>query len=314
MKTYGEWLALMRPDDGLGGGGAAIQHRSDDPGEILDDSDFAAEAPEFEVAPAVGNQPDPWEGFDDDARAVAEAKGWKSPAEMAKSYKELETHLGKRDAEKDEELEALRRDLAATQQAIQGLGQQGGQQQPPADRAAAVEELFAPIDYRALDEASGGDTATAIAIYHEQVSMPRMRQALTLLGEEILENVQGQVGGVSQKVDRIGGTLSYQEQARQIARQHPRRFQQYQEDVVREMKGDPSLADRNDGMLIAFNRVLARKVAEEDAAGRAGDEGEALIGGATPNGRGGRRPERDIDAEIRAGIESAMPFAGQDFL
>ncbi len=301
-------------DDGFGGSGtSALVPRDGD--EILDDPGYSG-GDEFEIDPSLtvpagdgmgGGAPaatpaDPWAGFDDEDRRLADAKGWKTPAEMSKAYRNAESLIGSRDTEAEQRARAAETRAAALE--AQMLSQQGAQPQgaggAPAD---AFAEIFQPIDYDELERVGNGDPKQMMAIYHEQVMMPQVRKGMAQLAQEMLGHVDQTVGGRVAPLEQGLGRISVRDQAQELAREYPQDFGRLRDQVRERLTRDADLRQRPDGMRIAFNDALARDYRERTQRAAIQQEGETLVGGGGRSQANQRRS--DPDAELRDALDGA---------
>lgn len=297
--------------DGFGGDGIVLAPADGE--EILEDPAFSP-GEEFEIdpdllegggagaaAPDQRQAADPWAGFDDDARELAKQKGWNTPADMAKAYRNAEGLIGSRDTE------AERRARAAEAQLQQVLATIGQSQQAPQQQQGpqTLDEIFAPIDYDELERVAQGDPRTMLAIYHEQVAGPQMKAALARVAEEILGGVDQSVGQRLAPVEQFTARSTVREQVQTLARDYGQMFTKHQAELERVLTSNPDLVRQPNGVTRAFNDLVARDVLEQQRQSRA-QEGETLLGGrARP--AGGTKPV-DIDKMIREEIEGAGGF------
>jgi hypothetical protein len=310
--------------DGLGGAGTTAPVRDD--GEILEDPTYS-DGDDFEMDPELTlggpdglNGPggpataDPFEGWSDEDRKLAQEKGWKGPADAAAAYRGAQSLVGQRESD---QVRALQDQLRNLEQRLQAPPQQQQVQQPgQIDPEQIYQELTAPVDWRALFREAEGDPATAFQLYHEHIVQPRLMNGLQGLGAELLSTVGGQfedvVGRRLQPVEQGMTRIGVRDQAAQLASQFPEDFPRLQAEVAARLQRNPALLQQAGGMRAVFNDVLADDYSRRQKERRMGQEGETLGGGRGPSR--GSAPQVDVDAEIRAGIESAGRSVGFDGL
>lgn len=304
-------------DDGFGGSGtSSLVPRDGD--DILEDDEYSG-GDEFEMDPALTipgsgsddgmgqgagqqRQPaDPWAGFDDEARQIAQEKGWRTPADMAKAYRSAESKIGSRETEAEQRARQAEARAAALEAMLQ-QGQQAGQQDQ-GGAADAFAEVFQPIDYEELERVGNGDPRQMFAIYHEQVVLPQVRKGMALLAKEMLGHVNETVGGRVAPLEQGLGRISVRDQAQELARDFPQDFPRLRSAVLERLTRDPQLRAQADGMRVAFNDALARDYRERMSRSRMAQEGDLLVGGAGP-GRA-RQQQSDPDAELRDALDNA---------
>ena len=102
------------------------------------------------AAEAPAEPEDPWAAFGDEARELADKKGWKSPSDLIKGYTELERFKGQRDEEKEGLLAELARMEAQRQQAPPPA-----QQQQPTAQVGGQELNFDALAASCVDPNTG---------------------------------------------------------------------------------------------------------------------------------------------------------------
>lgn len=292
--------------DGFGGSSAPVMTPRDGD-EILDDPTYSDGPEFFPELPAAevdggdqqgGGAEGSWlDTLDDETRELAEKKGWSSAADLARGYREIESAMGRRSQESDR-VARLEQELAQMRQ----------QSQAPAPQGQSTEEvmegLFAPIDYDNLEQVAQGDPKTMMAIYHEQVMMPRFRQGLATLASELVQQVDGSVGQRLAPVEDFVGRTSLRDSAAALMRDFPQEFPKYRAEITERMMADPSLRSAPDGMRRVFSDLYLRDQAAERRRAAMQSEGEAALGGRGPARQGGGK-RIDVDEEIRRGMEQA---------
>lgn len=218
---------------------------------------------------------DPWRGVPDEVRELAQKKGFKSVSDIARSYQEMErshTRLSQQMAEsrREQEPEPSRRPTQPSQDGV---------------------------DFEAIVDAAGGDPAIALALYDQHVAGPRLQSML----EEALGNFeQSKIAPLSQ----VAGSMYWRNEANELRSQHPEEFDKYAGEIEDIFVNDPSLAERPDGMRVAFERVMGRHAMSRMAQSRASQ--------INAGGRGGGRPAKDVDPAqaVRDAIRGAQGFGG----
>lgn len=237
--------------------------------ELVDDGmggSVPAPAREDDGAPA-----DPWAGVSDEVRDFANRSGFKSPDDLAKSYQELRREYTRsRQQEPAPEHEPPRRPTQPSQDGV---------------------------DFEAIVDAAGGDPAIALALYDQHVAGPRLQSML----EEALGNFeQSKIAPLSQ----VAGSMYWRNEANELRSQHPEEFDKYAGEIEDIFVNDPSLAERPDGMRVAFERVMGRHAMSRMAQSRASQ--------INAGGRGGGRPAKEVDPAqaVRDAIRGAQGFGG----
>ena len=237
--------------------------------ELVDDGmggSVPAPAREDDTAPA-----DPWSGVSDEVRDFAQRSGFKSPDDLAKSYQELRREYTRsRQQEPTPEPEPPRRPAQPSQDGV---------------------------DFEAIVDAAGGDPAIALALYDQHVAGPRLQSML----EEALGNFeQSKIAPLSQ----VAGSMYWRNEANELRSQHPEEFDKYAGEIEDIFVNDPSLAERPDGMRVAFERVMGRHAMSRMAQSRASQ--------INAGGRGGGRPAKEVDPAqaVRDAIRGAQGFGG----
>lgn len=170
--------------DGLGGEipGPGVQPDGfDEIGELeerpLDPAFLSPDAPENRpgggaageaTSPAVPVAPPPaefdWSTVDPETAALAKAKGWKDPADMARGYAEIEKLAGRHgnerqawDQERQEMLAAVRDITKARQEPVA----------PPAlpEGPQSIQDIAQSVNWSEFDEMAGDDFGSAFKLY-----------------------------------------------------------------------------------------------------------------------------------------------------
>lgn len=300
-------------DDGFGGTGLSLAPSD---GEILDDPEVSG-GPEFEVGPqSVGapaaapdqRETDPWAGFSDDTRSLAEQKGWKTLEDAVKSYQEAQSLIGSRDTE------AERRAAAAEAQARQAMellqqfqaggapqGAQGGQ-----GGGDPLAEVFWSPNFEELERVGGGDPRLMLQIYHEQVALPQIKAGLAAAAAELLGHTDKVVGDRTAPLEQFAGRATVRDTARELATEFPTAFVKHKDELTQMLMRDPARRTSPEAIRGAFNELLARDAREAEAQRRA-QEGETAIGGRRAPAAAGRSTA-DEDEMLRQEIEGAGRF------
>lgn len=237
--------------------------------ELVDDGmggSVPAPVREDDSAPA-----DPWSGVSDEVRDFAQRSGFKSPDDLAKSYQEL------------------RREYTRSRQQ-----EPAPEPEPPRRPAQPSQD---GVDFEAIVDAAGGDPAIALALYDQHVAGPRLQSML----EEALGNFeQSKIAPLSQ----VAGSMYWRNEANELRSQHPEEFDKYAGEIEDIFVNDPSLAERPDGMRVAFERVMGRHAMSRMAQSRASQ--------INAGGRGGGRPAKEVDPAqaVRDAIRGAQGFGG----
>lgn len=252
----------------------------------MDDEQFVDEGPGVELvddgmggsvpAPAReddGAPADPWAGVSDEVREFAQRSGLKSVDDLANSYQELRREFTRRtqeDSRREPEPEPQRRPT-----------------QPSSDG----------VDFEAIVDAAGGDPAIALALYDQHVAGPRLQSML----EEALGNFeQSKLAPLSQ----VAGSMYWRNEANELRREYPEEFDKYSSEIEQKFIEDPSLAERQDGMRLAFKMVMGERAMSRMAQSRASQ--------INAGGRGGGRPAKEVDPAqaVRDAIRGAQGFGG----
>lgn len=302
MTMKRQTWAFYTPADGLGGSAGAATVPAGDTDPILEEPGYLTGGGEFEPDPGDGPavDDDPWAGVPDAIRAAAEAKGIKSPEDFARSFQEAQSLIGRRDEERltaQQERDLLASQLAALQQ---GTAPASGSPDPNQEWT---------VDFEALSAAAGDDPIQAMKLYHENVVPQLLRDFGAQMLTAVNQDVETRIAPVSAHVSQT----MLKDQALELSRTYGQDFAKHREEVIRLVSSRPEYRDNPRGLTLAFHELLARDRAAELAAAR-GQEGESLTGGRNPRG-GANRPVRDVAAETRAAIESAIGgLAGKDGL
>lgn len=211
---------------------------------------------------------DPLAGVPDEVRDFMQKSGFKDVGALANSYQELRREYTRSRQEPAREPEP----------------QVQRQQTGPQD-----------IDYEAFMDAAGGDPAVAMALLHRVIREENQQELRNVLSEF----EQSKIAPLSQ----VAGSMYWENQASKLRNQHPDEFNKYAGEMEEMFVNDPSLAERPDGMEIAFERVLGRHALANQARSRASQ--------INSGGRGGGRP-KDVDPAqaVREAIRGAAGFGG----
>lgn len=237
------------------------------PVELVDDG-MGGKIP----APVQGEtDSDPLAGVPDEVRDFMQKSGLKDVGELAKSYQELRREFTRRTQE-----------------------ERRAPEPPPEPPKQTQRAQTQEVDFNALVDAADGDPAIALALYDQHVAGPRLQQML----EEALGNFeQSKIAPLSQ----VAGSMYWENQAARLRNQHPEEFDRYSGEIEQKFVDDPSLAERPDGMQVAFKLVMGEKALANQARSRASQ--------INAGGRGGGRPaEIDPAQAVRDAIRGASGF------
>ena len=279
--------------------------------DSLDNDDLAVEVDEdYVIGTDSGGRAepatsaDPWAGADAATKELAEKKGWKSPADMAASYAELERARG-RDSSKVGELE---KQLGAIQEQLQAAAQPQGEGEPhPLAMSAA--------DWNALNDAAKGDPLEAQRIFYEQVLMP----GLSRMVGDLEGQFNQQVGEIVRPVASQVNNMTWKEMGGALMQEYPDYWPRVATQVAERVQNDPELRKSPAGLRQAALPEIMKLRQDDLRRGRSATEGETLIGG-----RSGETPMRgapvgsteapaDLQEQIRESIFASQP-AIKDFL
>lgn len=280
---------------------------------IADDPDFAS-GPEFEMDPgpsadreALGLEPapagagdgeaggaDPWAGYSDETRELADRKGWKTPEDQAKAYREMESLIGKQGAERGDLEQQVANLTRLTEQLAAATPQQAQQQGAPAPGEVDWMDFAARGGFD-VNDPDDVKAVRAVQLYHSAY----LPQILDGLGNAVVSTVDQSVGGRLAPVERHMNQTQLKDEATALMADFPDDFPRYREEIVSAVKRNPNLSIRH-----AFLEAWSSDVAKQQKAARRGQEGETLTGGGGPSR--GRQPARDVPAEVRLAIESAI--------
>lgn len=215
---------------------------------------------------------DAFSGVPDEVRDFMQKSGLKDVGELAKSYQELRREFTRRTQEESRR-------------------QPEPQQEP---RRPAVPQS-ADINYEAIVDAADGDPAVALALYDQHVIGPKLQ---AMLDERFGDFEQTKIAPLSQ----VAGSMYWEGQATKLRNQHPDLFDEVAPEIEDIFVNDPSLAERPDGMTIAFERVMGRRYATERARSRASQ--------INTGGRGSRPGGKEVDPAqaVRDAIRNAAGF------
>lgn len=274
--------------DGLGGTGGSL-HVPDDMGEggpleldfdpLLDDMPVPGVPVDAEE---VAAPPDPWGS--DEARKFAEVKGWQTPADVTKSYRELESELGRLRAQAQQtQAPAIAPEVQALIQQNQMLLQQMQAQQQPVEDPGIVDFEEASLE----PDFDPGRAMNYIAYdMVPRIAQAAVQQALQQFDQTRLQPLQQQISPVVETVSRQAAVSEAQ--------------------ALRDRVGDDVFIRHGQraGELYAANPTAGLEAAfaqakwEDDlrAAAQARLDGQAaggLTGGATPPARAQAAPPAD---------------------
>lgn len=237
------------------------------PVEMVDDGMGGTIPAPVEESPEENR--DPWAGAPDEVRDFAQRSGFKSVEDLAKSYQEL------------------RREFTRSRQ------QEPAQREPEPRRPAVPQSN--EVNYEAIVDAADGDPAVALALYDQHVIGPKLQ---AMLDERFGDFEQTKIAPLSQ----VAGSMYWEGQATKLRNQHPDLFDEVAPEIEDIFVNDPSLAERPDGMTIAFERVMGRRYATERARSRASQ--------INTGGRGSRPGGKDVDPAqaVRDAIRNAAGF------
>ena len=287
-------------DDGMGGTIAdqddPIAAQFADVGEDPDDG-FEPAAPE-PSAPA-----DPFEGFPDEVRRAAEAKGWKSPEDLGRAYTELEKRQGAdggKVGELEQQLHETREALARMEGAMRSQLEPAAGGDDPLSGITSVDDAIRMVDWDSIDAQAQGDPAIANRIFMGQV----LPELLKINRREVLAEVGQEVGPVRQAVSND----AIRRQATELVGRYGDNFRSVSNEVGKRLQQDSTLRQHPKGMELAYLQIAAEKGMALTPASRGEGEGLSLLGGAGPDG--GRTQEVDVAAQIRDAVRGAGPGAG----
>ena len=216
---------------------------------------------------------DPWAGVPEDVREDIERSGFKNVGDLAKSYKEL------------------RREFTQQRQQ-ESRYQREPEQEPRQQQAPPPSQQFSISDYM---DAANGD---------EIVAMELMRQTMAREFEEKMEARFNQFAQERlEPLSQIVGGQYWQNEVRSLQAEYPDEFNKYRGDVEQKFIDDPSLAERQDGMRIAFKLVMGEKAMANQARSRAQQINSGGRGG-------GRKTDVDPAEAVRQAIRGAQGFGG----
>lgn len=294
-------------DDGFGSGGQTADPLAEE--FKVDPADGEGEYPTPGGEQPSGDEgaEDPWAAFPEEVRRVAEAKGWKDPADLGRSYIEIEKNIGQRattEQQLSERIAQLEGRLAQVQQPPPGAADD-----PLAD-AKTAEDVIERVNWDRIDELSAGDPIMAMRIFAQEV-IPGIQKVERA-------NMQAQLQQNVSPIAESVGEGNVERMATRLATKFGQPFLDNGADVARVYANDPLLRQHKDGMELAYLRVAAQKGLPTTPQRQRGEgEGESLIGGATPSPATAASPdlmEATRNAIASAGLGAGGIAPGQDGL
>jgi hypothetical protein len=230
----------------------------------------------------IEEQDDPWTALGEEAADLRQKKGWKDPAELVKAYRELESQRGR----EGDELGRLQQRLQEYEEYLGQLEEERQGQQAP----ATPEQGF---DWDTVGQALEQNPGGTMAWYTANVIGPMVEK---LLEERLGELRKSEIEPIGQMM----GSLHWEREAQRLRGVYGDDFAELSDQVIAELRRDQSLAQRADGMELAYAKIHGAKQA------RAAAERRRAAGATTldSSSRAQRTAESQAEA-IRRAIREA---------